>query len=698
MGLFDDLLPESTVAGPPGVPRITVTPGSVERPAIPPEGRQLLDTIAGSESPGYNVKYGGGTFNDFADHPREPVPIRSGPNAGNVSTAAGRYQFLAPTWDAVKKEAGLPDFSPDSQDAGAWYLANKTYQQRTGRDLTQDLQAAKGNPSAVKQIGGALSGIWTSLPGGIEPNRATASFASRYDGGSNPATDFSAQSRAPSQPLGLFNDLVPQGAGAAPSAEGPPSASADVQPAPVGANTEGLSNRLAREGASPPMPPGFLDKLSAMWENPPKDKLSVIGMIKSAWEGATLPGDVTSGKVAIIGEDGRTNPEVIQRSAQLAQATPLAAAPGGAFAGGAQAAAKTLGSVAEQSIPAAVPKVAAPTAAQLKTAATQGFQSAPVKELEVAPRAISEFGQTLRTKLNEAGIDENLAPKTFGVLSKVESIPADAVAVTGSNIQSLRRTFQMAAGSPDKTERMAASKVIDAIDELIPNLAARDILSGDAKAAAQAWATARGNYAAASRAEDIAKAVLKAQRQAEAAGSGANIDNATRQQFRSILNNDKKLRGFNAEEKAQMEDIVRGTATGNFARLIGKAAPTGIVSGALSGGAGLAAGGPAGAVLLPLAGLIGKKIGDRSTARQVEALSELVRSRAPLAKSMEDLAAKSQALQDQGRNARTMSALALSARNATMNLKDAGINLSTADVMRALQGPVSGRAEDDQPN
>lgn len=242
MGLFDDYL-TTAVATPPGVPRITVTPGSVERPSIPPEGRQLLDTIAGSESPGYNVKYGGGTFNDFADHPRDAVPITTGPNAGRTSSAAGRYQFLGSTWDEVKKEAGLPDFSPDSQDAGAWYLANKTYQQRTGRDLTQDLQSAKGNPNAIKQIGGALSGVWTSLPGGQEPNRATASFASRYDGGMAP-TEFSAQSRQPA--AGIFGDyLAPQGQVAAPPASGSP---------PALAGGEQFAPRVAREGMSAPAP------------------------------------------------------------------------------------------------------------------------------------------------------------------------------------------------------------------------------------------------------------------------------------------------------------------------------------------------------------------------------------------------------------------------------------------------------------
>jgi hypothetical protein len=230
---------------------------------------------------------------------------------------------------------------------------------------------------------------------------------------------------------------------------------------------------------------------------------------------------------------------------------------------------------------------------------------------------------------------------------------------------------------------------------MIPNIAAKDILSGDAKAAAAAWKEARGNYSTAMRLEDVAKAVLKAKRQADAAGSGGNIDNNTRQQFKSILNNENKMRGFTAEEKAQMESIVAGTTGGNAARLVGKAAPTGIVSGTLSGGAGFAAGGPVGAVLVPLAGYIGKKMGDRSTSNQVKVLEEMIRSRAPVAKAMEDIGSKFEVVQSQGMNARTMSALSLSARNLANNLKDAGVNLSPSEIMRAIQGPMKSAAEGD---
>jgi lysozyme len=71
----------------------------------------------GESSNRYNVIYGGGTFQDYSHHPNIPVPIPSRP--GYHSTAAGAYQFIFSTWQMVASEAGLTDFTPASQDAGA---------------------------------------------------------------------------------------------------------------------------------------------------------------------------------------------------------------------------------------------------------------------------------------------------------------------------------------------------------------------------------------------------------------------------------------------------------------------------------------------------------------------------------------------------------------------------------------------------
>lgn len=125
---------------------------------IPPEGIALLNTIAGVESPGYNVMYTGRRFSSYAQHPNVRIPIRSGVNQGKYSTAAGRYQFIKSTWDEAAKALGLTDFSPANQDKAAWWLAQRDYRARTGRDLGEDLRA--GNYSMVRKN---LAATWEGL-------------------------------------------------------------------------------------------------------------------------------------------------------------------------------------------------------------------------------------------------------------------------------------------------------------------------------------------------------------------------------------------------------------------------------------------------------------------------------------------------------------------------------------------------------
>lgn len=98
----------------------------------------FLDTIAASElgadllaksDNGYNVIVGSTPkhpvlFHSYADHPRVLVKIA---NLGLKSTAAGRYQILARYFDIYKKQLGLPDFSPASQDKIALQLIKECH-------------------------------------------------------------------------------------------------------------------------------------------------------------------------------------------------------------------------------------------------------------------------------------------------------------------------------------------------------------------------------------------------------------------------------------------------------------------------------------------------------------------------------------------------------------------------------------------
>ena len=62
---------------------------------------------------GYDVIVGGELFTDYSDHPQT---CHAKPK---TQSGAGRYQLLSRWWDAYRKQLGLKDFSPKSQDAVA---------------------------------------------------------------------------------------------------------------------------------------------------------------------------------------------------------------------------------------------------------------------------------------------------------------------------------------------------------------------------------------------------------------------------------------------------------------------------------------------------------------------------------------------------------------------------------------------------
>lgn len=122
---------------------------------------RFLDLIAFSEGTstikasddGYNVLYGGGLFQGYADHPRRKLTFTI--NGKSVtSTAAGRYQLLERYWDAywisLRLAAG---FTPENQDRIA-------LQQIRERRALDDIKAGR-----IQQAVAKCSNIWASFPG-----------------------------------------------------------------------------------------------------------------------------------------------------------------------------------------------------------------------------------------------------------------------------------------------------------------------------------------------------------------------------------------------------------------------------------------------------------------------------------------------------------------------------------------------------
>ena len=119
----------------------------------------------------YRTFFGGARFTDLSDHPVATGAMRgvrlsdamcrnAGFGPGCVSTAAGAYQFILPTWRRLRAAGAggpgsprLPDFSPASQDEAA---------RRLVRQIGADILLMQGRlTEAIQRAGGQ----WASLPG-----------------------------------------------------------------------------------------------------------------------------------------------------------------------------------------------------------------------------------------------------------------------------------------------------------------------------------------------------------------------------------------------------------------------------------------------------------------------------------------------------------------------------------------------------
>ena len=96
--------------------------------------------------------FGNQRINSLQSHPNIRKSFVQTDGKSNVTTAAGRYQFLKDTWDEVARQYGLKDFSPRNQDIAA--LALMVQNGSLPYVLKGDFQ------TAVKKSGGT----WASLP------------------------------------------------------------------------------------------------------------------------------------------------------------------------------------------------------------------------------------------------------------------------------------------------------------------------------------------------------------------------------------------------------------------------------------------------------------------------------------------------------------------------------------------------------
>lgn len=292
------------------------------------------------------------------------------------------------------------------------------------------------------------------------------------------------------------------------------------------------------------------------------------------------------------------------------------------------------GFTARGPIPRPAPQAPAPSVEELHEAASQAYRNARGLGVEIRRQPVARLADDIFSDLHNDGFRARNVPKTWDAIDELRS-PAGQHA-TIDDLESVRKALNKAASNPmEGAEREAARRAISSLDDYLAGLDPAHVAVNPqfASRVAEEMQNARGNWGAMRRAETIENKEELAIDRAASTGSGANVNNAMRQKIREILASPKQRRGFSDEEIAQMRRVVRGTRTGNIARLIGKLAPTGVVSALPSVAAAGAAGFSPLAAAVPAVGFAGKIVGDASTARQLAQLNRMIRQRSPLARA-----------------------------------------------------------------
>lgn len=260
---------------------------------------------------------------------------------------------------------------------------------------------------------------------------------------------------------------------------------------------------------------------------------------------------------------------------------------------------------------------AIPTQEDLKAAAQRAYQAADDAGVVLGPDAVSRLRGGVEKTLADFGYAPELHPGVPGFLNNLGRMEGENVTLKG--MDTLRKTAGHLRASHDPSTAAIGGKLTGEIDNFLTGLSPSDVVAGDAAKAVSALREARGLWQRSSKADAITRASDSAELRAASTGSGGNVDNATRQNMRQLL---EKERGWTPDERQALQDIVKGTPTQNALRLAGKLSPHG--NGLMTAlGLGATAVNPLMGVPMMLGG-VSKYTADKMTDQSVRGLLDVV--------------------------------------------------------------------------
>lgn len=281
----------------------------------------------------------------------------------------------------------------------------------------------------------------------------------------------------------------------------------------------------------------------------------------------------------------------------------------------------------------------APTTSQLREQSRTALGKAKAGGTVVRDDSFKGFVDDLGVDLAKAGASDELHPKVTAAFKALASEGEFAARLKASGVQGLdvddlvtkRRQIGVALRSTEPDEARLAGQMAEKFDEFVANLKPGDILGGSNRGTqevAENLARFRKLWARAAKSDTI-EAAVDAARQA-----GSGFENGMRVEFRKILNNPKRSKGFSKVERQAMRRVVNGGPVRSALRVLGKLSfgtngGSNFLGGTIGVGAGGMLAGPVGGMVAPAVGFAAQRGAQRSTenaARLARAIAATGRS------------------------------------------------------------------------
>lgn len=236
---------------------------------------------------------------------------------------------------------------------------------------------------------------------------------------------------------------------------------------------------------------------------------------------------------------------------------------------------------------------AIPSTEAIREAGSALYNASEKQGVVLAPKpltqAITDIGSAVRTE----GLDKDLTPKAFAALNRLEELKG--ASPTLKEVDTVRKVINIALKSDVPADTHMAHMMIDGLDSYLNKIQPGQVLSaGNPQAAVSMLRAARTNWATQSKSAIIDGIMERAQSRA-GQFSQSGMDNAVRTEFRQLAMNPKRIARFTQPEQQAIRYVAQGGKLQNAMRMIGKFAPHGLHSAAITGGLGALAGGPVGA-------------------------------------------------------------------------------------------------------